>query len=40
MSYRVSAPSSAKATAILTGSDLDGSLESICTTSFLSPVAQ
>lgn len=40
MSYRVSSPSSAKATAILTGSDLDGSLESICTTSFLSPVAQ
>jgi hypothetical protein len=39
MSYRVSSPSSAKATAILTGSDLDGSLESICTTSFLSPVA-
>jgi hypothetical protein len=40
MSYRVSSPASAKATAILTGSDLDGSLESICTTSFLSPVAQ
>jgi hypothetical protein len=38
MAYRVSAPSSAKATAILTGSELDGSLESICTTSFLSPV--
>jgi hypothetical protein len=39
MSYRVSSPSSARATAILTGSDLDGSLESACTTSFLSPVA-
>lgn len=38
MSYRVSSPSSAKAAAILTGSDLDGSLESSCTTSFLSPV--
>jgi hypothetical protein len=38
MSYRVSSPSSARATAILTGSDLDGSLESACTTSFLSPV--
>ncbi len=40
MSYRVSSPSSARATAILTGADLDGSLESACTTSFLSPVAQ
>jgi hypothetical protein len=39
MSYRLSSPASAKATAILTGSDLDGSLESVCTTSFLSPVA-
>ena len=38
MSYRVSSPASAKATAILTGAGLDGSLESICTTSFLSPV--
>lgn len=38
MSYRLSSPATAKATAILTGSDLDGSLESICTTSFLSPV--
>lgn len=40
MSYRVSSPSTARATAILTGSDLDGSLESACATSFLSPVAQ
>jgi hypothetical protein len=39
MSYRLSSPASAKATAILTGSDLDGSLESVCTTSFLSPVS-
>lgn len=37
MSYRVPTVLNAKATAILTGAELDGSLESICTTSFGSP---
>lgn len=37
MSYRVPTAMNAKATAIITGTELDGSLESICTTSFGPP---
>jgi len=37
VAYRVPSASAAKATAILTGAELDGSLESNCTTSFVGP---
>jgi hypothetical protein len=37
LSYRVPAAGNAKATAVVTGAELDGSLESSCTTSFLAP---
>jgi hypothetical protein len=37
VSYRVPSASDAKATSILTGAELDGSLESTCTTSFFGP---
>lgn len=37
LAYRVPAPGSARATAIMTGAELDGSLESTCTTSFTAP---
>lgn len=37
VSYRVPAAGNARATAIVTGSELDGSLESTCTTSFAAP---
>ena len=37
VSYRVPVAGSARATAIVTGVELDGSLESTCTTSFASP---
>ena len=39
MSYRIANAANVKATAIITGAELDGSLESICTTSFVSPLA-
>jgi hypothetical protein len=37
LAYRLSGSGSGKATAILTGAELDGSLESACQTTFLSP---
>lgn len=37
VAYRVPVAGNARATAIVTGSELDGSLESICTTSFAAP---
>ena len=37
LAYRMSVPGAAKATAILTGAELDGSLDSVCTTSFGDP---
>jgi hypothetical protein len=37
LTYRVPAAGAAKATAVITGTELDGSLESTCTTSFTSP---
>ena len=37
LSYRTPAPGPAKATAIVTGSELDGSLDSNCLTTFLAP---
>jgi hypothetical protein len=37
LAYRIPASGSAKATAILTGAELDGSLESACQTTFLAP---
>jgi hypothetical protein len=37
LSYRTPAPGPAKATAIITGSELDGSLDSNCLTTFLAP---
>ena len=37
VSYRVPTAGSARATAIVTGAELDGSLESTCTTSFANP---
>jgi len=37
VSYRVPVAGSARATAIVTGAELDGSLESTCTTLFAAP---
>jgi hypothetical protein len=37
LAYRVPVPGGAKATAIVTGAELDGSLDSSCQTTFLSP---
>lgn len=37
LAYRMAAPGSAKATAVVTGAELDGSLDSVCTTSFGDP---
>ena len=37
VSYRVPSPGTARATAIVTGAELDGSLESTCTTAFSPP---